>query len=142
MQRIRKVIFTLIVSIFAPISFSTPVDINLVGTWVASSGSWSHTGTRHNPLETKLSNAPLYPQLKILEQSGHAFSGDFTRDDGKGPVVAGVISPNNEDIYMSLDTYSVSGKLGNNSSTLTVCGATNSNMYNRAFCTTYKKQIK
>ena len=134
-------IFLLTLCIFFHSStiFAATTQLNLLGTWTAISGSWSFTGTKNNFIKTKLLQEPLHPQLEIIEQKGAAFSGDFKRYDGKGPIVAGVIAPDNQHIYMSLDSSSAVGTFDQANLTLTICGTTVENTHNRAFCSIYKK---
>ena len=55
---------------------------NIVGTWEATSGYWSQTGTDSNPAPAELSQKPVQQNIIIQVQQGNAFHGATIRYSG------------------------------------------------------------
>jgi hypothetical protein len=116
------------------------VDIpNIVGTWEATSGYWSQTGTDSNPAPTELSQNSIHQNLIIVNQQGNAFHGKTIRSSGESRNLAGVIGLNGKSLFVSIDYGTGTGSLSEDGSEIWYCGTTIQLTRNFAFCTTFKK---
>jgi len=112
---------------------------NIVGTWEATSGYWSQTGTDSNPAPVELSQKPIQQNLIIQAQQGNTFHGTTIRSSGESRNLAGVIGPDGKSLIFSIDYGAGTGLLTEDGSQMRYCGTTIQLTRNFAFCTIFKK---
>lgn len=110
---------------------------NVLGTWKASSGVYSKTGTDAKKAAPVLSQQPWQSEFKITDQKGRVFNGATKRPDGSELLFAGAFSINGKNFTISADRGILMGTY--ESGKLEYCGSTISTEYNLAFCSTMER---
>ena len=110
---------------------------NIVGTWKASSGAYSTTGTDSKKAAPVLSQQSWHSELKIMEQKGRVFNGVSKRPDGSDLLFAGTFAANGKNFTVSADKGIWAGTY--EAGKLEYCGATISTEYNLTFCSSFEK---
>jgi len=110
---------------------------NIVGTWKASSGVYSTTGTESKKAPPVLSQQPWHSEIKIIEQKGRVFNGVSKRTDGSDLMFSGAFAANGKNFSISADKGIWTGTY--EAGKLDYCGATVSMEYNLSFCNSVEK---
>jgi len=123
-------------AVFAGSSYAADAP-NIVGTWKASSGAYSSTGTELKKAPAVLSQQPWHSEIKILEQKGRVFNGSTKRPEGSELMLAGTFAANGKNFTISTDKGILTGTY--EAGKLEYCGATLSTEYNLTFCSSLEK---
>ena len=127
---------SLAVMVGSSLAADTP---NIVGTWEATSGYWSQTGTDSNPALAELSQKSVQQNIIIQVQQGNAFHGTTIRYSGESRNLAGVIGPDGRSLFFSIDYGAGTGLLSEDGNQMRYCGTTIQVTRNFAFCTIFKR---
>lgn len=110
---------------------------NMVGTWKASTGVYTRTGTESKKAAPVLSQQPLQAEIKFVEQKGRVFHGVVKGANGLVFHMAGVLEKDGKSFKISSDRSISTGTFEDGK--IEYCGATISRDYNLVFCSTLEK---